>query len=272
MLELTIKRSRTARSRLAVEAESAPVAVWPDTDGKPAAYCYRDGDIWHIDLPGTASYSFRDGADRIVADAFPRARIEAIIDRHRRVVVPLALQALGHEVLHASAVSMPCGVVAFCGPSGVGKSTVAWGLGSRGHPVRADDAVALRFTGPIATIVPLPFAPRLSAAAEVALSAAVEAPPPGDEIAGKPLAAIVVLERVAATVAFSPPLRLPPLTAFQELFANGLCFSDYDRGRVALMVERYLGLASTVPVYRASVGRDLDHLSELLDGIEAAFP
>jgi hypothetical protein len=106
----------------------------------------------------------------------------------------------------------------------------------------------------------------------VALSAAVEAPPPGDEIAGKPLAAIVVLERVAATVAFSPPLRLPPLTAFQELFANGLCFSDYDRGRVALMVERYLGLASTVPVYRASVGRDLDHLSELLDGIEAAFP
>ena len=264
MFELTLT-STDAGPASPPEHLGACVSVWHDRDGNPAAYCYRRNGVRHVDIPGVGSYRFGEHGDRIVVDPSPLASAEAVVDRHRRTVVPLALQALGHEVLHASAVSLPRGVVAFCGPSGIGKSTIACALGHRGYAVRADDVVVLRFTGRSASIVPLPFKLRPTYEAEAVLGGLVK-PPPNDEIAGLPLAAIVALERSQGGV--SEMSRVSPLDAFQTLFSHGLCFSTHEHERLAIMVDRYLALAASVPMYRATT-TGLMHLGDLTDRIEA---
>ena len=55
------------------------------------------------------------------------------------VAVPLLLAERGDLALHASAVAVPGGAVAFLGVSGSGKSTTAWALGEAGFPVLAED-------------------------------------------------------------------------------------------------------------------------------------
>jgi len=57
--------------------------------------------------------------------------------------LPLAAVLQGLEVLRASAVTLPCGVIAITGGSAVGKTSVAVRLVLRGATFHADDAVAV---------------------------------------------------------------------------------------------------------------------------------
>ena len=86
-----------------------------------------------------------------------------------RSVLPLVVQARGTQVLHASAVTGPAGVVALCGVSTSGKSTLAAALMARGHEVVADDALAFRVEGGEATALTLPFRLRLRSSSAEAL-------------------------------------------------------------------------------------------------------
>ena len=58
-------------------------------------------------------------------------------------VLSSALRLRGDYSLHASAVRFARGAVAFAGPHGAGKSTLAAALGRAGHPVIADDVLRL---------------------------------------------------------------------------------------------------------------------------------
>jgi hypothetical protein len=78
-------------------------------------------------------------------------------------VLPLVAALRGLHVIHASAVSMGDGAIAFAGPSGAGKSTLATELARAGHPMLAEDVLALRLDAgtPIAEPgVSLPDLPR----------------------------------------------------------------------------------------------------------------
>ena len=68
-------------------------------------------------------------------------------DVYRRSVLPMALQALGSEALHASAIQADGRVIAFAAVSQTGKSTVAYGLSRRGYEQWADDGVVLEVAG-----------------------------------------------------------------------------------------------------------------------------
>lgn len=59
----------------------------------------------------------------------------------RRVLAPHALALAGERILHASAVETKRGVVAFLGPSGIGKTTIAR---ARPEPTISEDLVVLR--------------------------------------------------------------------------------------------------------------------------------
>ena len=76
---------------------------------------------------------------------------------------------------------------------------------------------------------------------------------------------IVALERSQG--ADSDVSRVLPSDAFQTLFSHGLSFSEHDRERMAVMTERYLALAATVPTYRPTT-TGLNHLDALIDRIE----
>ncbi len=58
-------------------------------------------------------------------------------------VIPLVINLRGGEALHASAVLTSYGVVAFAGPAGSDKSTVAGSLLKEGYPFVSDDCLTL---------------------------------------------------------------------------------------------------------------------------------
>ena len=59
-------------------------------------------------------------------------------------ILPLALSRRGLAVFHASAVAVESGALAFAGPSGLGKSTMAAYFAGLGHPLITDDCLAIR--------------------------------------------------------------------------------------------------------------------------------
>lgn len=61
-------------------------------------------------------------------------------------VLPVMASVQGLEIFHASAVSLPDGVVAFAGQSGVGKSTLAGAMIDGGASFYCDDVLAVEVT------------------------------------------------------------------------------------------------------------------------------
>ena len=94
------------------------------------------------------------GGSEIVIDPVPAASQREL--GYFLVGPPLAalLHQRGSLVLHASAVTTPCGAVLFMGDSGWGKSSVAAAFYQRGYPVISDDICAIRTTGDESMIFP----------------------------------------------------------------------------------------------------------------------
>ena len=81
----------------------------------------------------------------------------------------ILLQQRGWLVLHASAVTVEGGAVAFLGRSGWGKSTTAAAMHARGHKVVADDVVAVQEEGAECPLI-FPGFPQLKLWPEAAVS------------------------------------------------------------------------------------------------------
>ena len=118
--------------------------LWNSRDASGCVYGCTVGGLCWMCWPGRVSFRFRPLADEVLAVAQSSLQTDFIHDTYRRQALPMILQVRGHEVLHASAVAMPQGVVALCGESGVGKSTLAYGLHRRGYRLCADDAIGFQ--------------------------------------------------------------------------------------------------------------------------------
>jgi hypothetical protein len=92
--------------------------------------------------PGAGQVEVRDGKE-IVVDIAPGAEERLLRLFVLGPVFSILLQQRGLLVLHASAVSVGGGAVAFLGASGWGKSTTAASLHALGHSLVADDNVAI---------------------------------------------------------------------------------------------------------------------------------
>ncbi|MGE0705482.1 MAG: hypothetical protein AB7P22_16265, partial [Vicinamibacterales bacterium] len=136
------------------------VQEWCDNDGIVCARSYVGEGVRWMRWQGSASFRFDDTG---AVDAFVERPLDsrAVLDFFHRVVEPLALQALGDETLHASAVSLASGVVGFCGDCESGKSTIAYGLSRRGYRQLADDSLVLQFGHQGVRARELPFGVRL---------------------------------------------------------------------------------------------------------------
>ena len=241
-------------------AAEGDVEVWRE-QGQVCAYGYAaaGGDWMH--LPGLAT--FRLGPE-VVAFPLPSATPETVGDAFERSVLPMALQALGGEALHASGVVGPSGVVALCGDSGVGKSTLAWALSTRGNLLWADDAVAFEISEAGVVAVPLPFRIHLrpDAAAILGEARAPESP----EGPSPALAAAVILRRdVGRRVSVR---RLEGAQAFRVALEQGYCYKPGDAERRERMVSAYLELVARVPVIEIRFEPAWEQLDVLVDALE----
>lgn len=253
--------------------------TWRDADGHVCAYGYvAERQCWMY-FPGIATYRFGATASEVTAFPIASGRNDVVRDVYRRSVLPMVMQVQGHEVLHASAVLNGPDSVAFCGRSGAGKSTIAFGLSQRGYPQWADDTVALaRADGRVRTFA-LPFAARLRpeparyfdrpSKRELPLAAAWR--PSARRKKSVPLSTLFVLEQMDGRFQGGWEIELRPLTAsefFTAVLPHAYCFSLASLARKRRMMRQYLEFGSRVRTFRIRFAPDLARLPSVLDRIE----
>ena len=253
---------------------SAKISVHgPDqADGEVVRWEANDGFVLHgyrargygwVSIPGLASYRFGAVGDAVaVSDG--DARDADVEDAWYRSVLPLVLQARGTQVLHASAVVGRHGVVALCGTSTAGKSTLAWALGERGHTAIADDALPFAVVDSRTVVRGLAHRIRLRAdvRARHGISQDASLRDPGEEL--RPLAEVVVLVPDES----DSGERLSPVESFTALLPHAYCFALDDLETKAALTDAYLALAQGTPVTRVAVHDGLDRLDETVDVLE----
>ena len=254
----------------------AEVQVWRDHAGSICAYGYtRDEQHW-MHVPGIASFCFARHAVEVTAIPHPPLRAQLIRNAYHRFVLPMALQALDMEVLHASAIRTSNGVVALCGVSGTGKSTIAFGLGRRGYPVWADDAVVFETSGLSVRAIPLPFEVRLRSAPAsffgqgLTVFSTTSARDRVDQVHEEPTPVAVVwaLKQAPSLEDTVVVERLRPSAAFPAVLAQAYCFSLRAPVRKQRMMKQYLELIARVPVFEIRFQPGLEMLPLILDAIE----
>ncbi len=249
--------------------------VWRDGDGAVYAYAENLGDEYWMHLPDLASFRFTSRGDEVAAAVTGTASDELVLDAYQRRILPMALQVSGREVLHASAVRSPAGVTALCADSETGKSTIAFGLSSRGYPVWADDLVAFEVSDRGGVAISLPFTMRLRPPAAALFKGTATVPfGVGDESVSRensPLAAICVLRRESAITSPVTVQRLSSGEALAAVLSHAWAFALQDAERKRRMINHYLELVAKVPVFEVSFPSGLENLPATLDAIEAVL-
>lgn len=121
---------------------------WKSDDGQVLMQSGRRGGDYLLRVFDRVSFLIRFGERRIEAyapEGYPQNTIaHLLLDQ----VIPRVLCHQGRSVLHASSVLLRDGrAIAFSGPSGRGKSTLATAFHNAGHQVLADDCLLLQQKG-----------------------------------------------------------------------------------------------------------------------------
>jgi hypothetical protein len=230
------------------------------------------------EYPGTCAFLVEDGR-QITID--PHAGIDPRIIRLYLLGPALAvlLHQRGFLVLHASAVKVSGGAVAFVGDKGAGKSTMAAAMHARGHELVADDIVAIDTAG--ATPMAYPGFPQLklfpeSAAQLVDDATALPRLHPefekraariGSRFAADPLPLRAVYELIAGEAErIETP---PPQQAFMQLVRHSYLLSLLSAtGASEAHFRQAVSVATRVPVGRLVRRRSLDELPKVAKLVE----
>jgi hypothetical protein len=117
----------------------------PMTD-ETGCYFHSAGEEAYLFWDKVGAFLVREGKE-VVVDALPGVKEQILRLPLLGTVLSAAVQQRGFLPLHASAVAIDGRAVAFLGPRGAGKSTMAAALYSRGHDLVADDSVVVNVAG-----------------------------------------------------------------------------------------------------------------------------
>jgi len=268
MLKLKIERAGAVVPP-PVSGSGPLIEVWRDNEGEICAYGETIGEDCWMHLPGLASFRFSNARDEVTAVVDDVAD-DSIHDAYHRRVLPMALQVRGREVLHASAVCAPAGVIAFCGVSESGKSTIAHAFDRRGRHVWADDVVGFEITkeGPVTMRLPFRIRLRRPSPDGFTIKAIQPNGANGDRQKSQRLAAVCILRKSDKLKTNVELEYLPPATTFAAILPHAYFFSFRDSARKRLMIQNYLELVARVPIYELRFRSGLENLDAMLDAIE----
>ena len=271
MLKLNVERV-AGTPPCSVPLPESGVEVWRDNEGLIAAYGEVRGDEYLMHLPGLATFSFARDRNEVSARTGADTRHELVVDAYFRRVLPMVLQVRGREVLHASAAQFPSGVVAMCGRSASGKSTIAYALSRRGHSLWADDSLVLDLSDRIEPVF-LPFKVKLRRSAAELFD--VESPPnvltadhKHRQEGTDRLSLVCILRKETDGESAVEVRRLSSTEALTNVLPHAYCFSFQDSARKRRMIHHYFQLVEKIPVFEIRFQSGLENLPAVLDKIE----
>jgi hypothetical protein len=259
---------RPGRTDLLPPGHLQPSQVWRGAAGEVFARGFAAGGRWWMRWPGVGTFVF-DAPERdtqlVPEQGLPRELLE---DAFRRGAVPVALLQREHEVLHASGILTPRGVVAFCAPSDTGKSTLAAALSASGREFWADDFVAWRVAGDIVDCPWSPSAHRLDDAAHDAVRSIEPTALSVVPARRARLAAVVIMSRVGRSGDGPAWLsRVPAARAFTAVLPHAHECAIGGPERVRRSIERYLDLCARTPVFELAFTPDLSRVARLAEQV-----
>jgi hypothetical protein len=240
-------------------------------DGQPIAFGAFSSGEYFLRFPRRVTYAFDGDGAEMRYGASAESTQEIVDDLFLSTALPMMLHVQGHEALHASAVLLDDKVVAFCGASGAGKTTLALALTQRGHEAWADDVLVVSpeesGEGSVCSIR-LPYAVNPRSETEHFLGTGEGAwfKSAADLPERSSVGAAFILDRAAYP---TPSIRRLPLDeAIAAVLPHGFCFLA-EPGRAQRTAAAYLDLLTRVPVYRFSYPTGFDVLADVLDELES---
>ena len=255
------------------------VYPWKDASGIPIAWSGTDVTGGWIYWNNIARFVYDKTINLVTVYAPPKTGHDLINELYIENTLPFILSLRGFEVIHASAILAPGGVIAFSAFSGTGKSTTAYALQSRGYSVWADDAVIFRPDQGKFICEPIPFNLRLYPEMVTAVknhpAAQIKTTnrSPHQHPEPKPLAAICLLERQRPEQLHESAsiTKLPIQAAFTQVLPQAYNFEQNNLIRSRKMMLTYLDLVSTIPIYKLSYPNGIKALQQLFDDLEATI-
>ncbi len=122
----------------------SPYQEWTGDGLVIGAQFFRLIEGYLVRFPDLADFEISLSGERIRSWPVPGAPAAAIRHLYLNQVVPLASSRSGRLMFHASAVAIGASCVAFMGPSGRGKSTLAATFAASGHAFLTDDGLSVR--------------------------------------------------------------------------------------------------------------------------------
>lgn len=231
---------------------------------------------YRIRYEGQVDFHVSRDTTRIVVDVLdcpPAAVRHFLLDQ----VLPLVL-SLSATVLHASAVVVGGELVAFTGPCGRGKSTIAASFAERGHAVAADDALVLRQQEDVVAGQPAYPGLRLWPDAGGVFAAHVDTLAVSESSMKRRFAATAPFDLAARRVAAIYSLGDGTAGAFDArpmsaretamlLIAQGFRLEQRDPAALAREMDRACTLAACVRAFEVDYPRDFASRGTLVDQI-----
>ncbi len=235
--------------------------------------CIRLGQDYWVWQPGVGGIRFNPQKPEILAFPLEGVDRSSFGDLVARSWLPAVYQVWGRQVLHASAVMRDDdgSVVAFAGPGGAGKSTIAYALSRRpGWTQIADDTLAFSSAGQSTALHPLRNEARLRPATAAFYGRAGEAPQPLEWPAGElSLAAVYFATGHADLPDAATVDRLAPAEGYVRLLEQAHSFTLKIPEFNQQLLRDYLDLTAKVPVFALTYRKSFDAIDEMLDAIEA---
>jgi hypothetical protein len=258
-----------------------------DDDGRPIVVVHR------LREPDRFRFAYADGVRFLLDPTGSDVRVSwpassTLDDAVTYLLGPVCaflLRLRGLTCLHASAVAVGDGAVAFVGPPGAGKSTLAATFARRGHRVMSDDVLAIADTD-APSVEPGPVRLRLWPESVRALYGTPDALPaltpswdkryldvsaPGCRYQHRrlPLTAVYVLGERTAQATVPRIERLSPAAALLALVANTQAGHLADAAMRAREFRVLARIVESVPVSRVIAHDQLSRLAVLYETLVA---
>ena len=259
---------------------SVPYDRWPDANGDDALLFCRLPGGFLLRFPDRADFTIAMEISKVTCVPVPGASQQMITALYLNQVVPLMMNHAGTLVLHAAAINDRGRALAFAGPSGRGKSTLAASFAKAGYPFLTDDGLMLEPAGTGFRAKPSHASVRLWLDSESALfnpaladdgdgqvekSRLISGPGLPHQQDPIPLDAIYFLgDADSDAIEFR---KLTPQVGLSCLIQHAFVLDVDDRARVRAHFGRLADLSEVVPTFALNYPRQYSRLHEVIDRV-----